>query len=41
VAFSSRPRCEDEFDAVAAQEGSNFMGGAQTAPAVEKQPWEA
>lgn len=45
-AFSSRPRVEDEFDAVAA-EGQGFMGGAvDSAPVasvapVTKQPWEA
>lgn len=40
--FSSRPRCEDEFDAVAA-EGQGFMGATDAAPAsaAPKQPWEA
>jgi hypothetical protein len=41
-AFSGRPRCEDEFDAVAQEGISNqFMAPPVAGQAAVKQPWEA
>lgn len=39
--FSSRPRCEDEFDAVAGAAPFMAPPPVNAAPTVAKQPWEA